>query len=105
MPQRPLLFTSCRKRKDRTNDGCGGNACIDYSESSLHMVTVIVSAVVGTLVFVGLFTWMGLRAAHSAERAAHDTKYRRRMLLIGAAVYLFIAFRTLMSVLVGNQSI
>ena len=69
------------------------------------MVTVIVSAVVGTLVFVGLFTWMGLRAAHSAERAAHDTKYRRRMLLIGAAVYLFIAFRTLMSVLVGNQSI
>jgi hypothetical protein len=49
------------------------------------MLTVT-TAVAAVLTFSALLGWLLLRAARSAERARQDPRYRRRYLLVHAAI-------------------
>ncbi|MGC2526957.1 MAG: hypothetical protein WA639_04385 [Candidatus Acidiferrum sp.] len=51
------------------------------------------TAVITVFAVAGLFGWMMFRAGQSADRAARDPRYRRRQMILVAAVYsVFLAY-------------
>jgi cell division protein FtsW (lipid II flippase) len=56
----------------------------------MMMATQLATIIIGVLL-IGLILGYGLWwAAKSADRASHDPKYRRRMLIRGAVVYIVV---------------
>jgi hypothetical protein len=51
----------------------------------------------------GFFGWMAWRVCQSADRAEHDPRYRRRLLLRGALLYGFCALYGIEEVITGKQ--
>jgi len=65
----------------------------------------VISIVVGVFSVSALFGWMMFRAAKSWERADLDPRYRRRKLILGAAIYVVAIVIGLSQVIRGNEPV
>jgi hypothetical protein len=75
-----------------------------HGGEAVNGLAMFVKITIGILVFSAMLGWGAFRAAKSADRSSRDPRYRRRQLLLAAAMYAVFVTFGILEIVVNKES-